>query len=127
MSNLEGSQNPNPKKPADWTELDSDPKFQESFLRLLSILLLNKKFGKDFYESYRRFNINKAFESQSMSEFFKNPLIPEIAQFEEKIAEIKTVQEMFSFAKAENIEITPEEINEAKIDTIDLMDSEANG
>jgi hypothetical protein len=120
MSQFEGPKNPSPEKP-DWSELDSDPIFQKNLVTNLEILILEKKFGVEFYENYQMLSLRKMLETPLSD---GEVLISEVADFEDRLGKIKTVEGLIVFAKAENLEITPKELEEAKKHTIEFMASE---
>lgn len=140
MSQFEGPQNPNFEKPI-WNELETDPKFQENFMVYLKLLVLEKKFGAEFYENYQILSMRKALENdkgevvmpkvldnetlrKGFANVFENPLIPEVAALENKLQKIKTAEGLLAFAKKEGVEITSEEIEQSKKHTITFMAEE---
>lgn len=135
---MKADQPPQPNNP-DWAELEKDPKFEKILLTYLAILLLNKKFGADFYEEYSNLNIRRKFEGltgeiippkddEELIEKFKDairdPLIPEIAAYERKIGSIKSISEMLAFAKDEGLEFSAEEMQTERKEALDFMVNE---
>jgi predicted RNA methylase len=141
MSQFDGPRSTNPEKP-DWSELDADPKFQENFLVFLRILLAEKKFGQEIYEDYEMLSILKELKYSSskgqtqdvndlgafngvVARVSKDgPSVNEIYLFEEKTKRLKTLEEVIAFSKEENIEITSEELAQAKKNVIELMEDD---
>jgi len=115
MSDLEGPQKP---KSNEWTELDKDPKLQLNILICLKIFILEKKFGKEFYEEYEHLSIKKVLEDPTVN---VGPLIPEVGAFEKKLHSIKTVEEMIAFAKEEKIPITSDDMELLKKQAVQFM------
>ena len=113
---------------APWREeMEKDPRFQNYYTYGLGIIILHKKFGEQFFDEHERLAIHQAFENehgyvslpQDLDEFVKKikerkDLIPEVGEFRKKVEAITNPTDMLQFAQNEHIEITPEDIAEAK-------------
>jgi len=138
---IDGPKGPSPKRPDEWGELERDPKFQESLLSALQVLIRDKKFGADIVDEHERLLFRREFENDKgiveipegdkkrLEEAAVNsairegidPLIPEIVNFVQKLVEFRTVEELLRFAKKEGVEVTQEELAEQKKIAIEIL------
>lgn len=116
---------------------ERNPKFTENLLLIMRRTLLEKKFGKEFYEKYIRMSVRKTFEdpetgevvepaddaemSEKLDKIFEEPLMPEVRSYEEKVGELKTPAEIIEFAQKEGREFTEDDMAQARSDALDIL------
>jgi hypothetical protein len=112
-----------------WEELEKDPQFIEELVMALGVILEVKKFGDTFLSThdnmaYRKLLENEEGQVQENAPFGQkleallnsenNPLLPEIGNFRKEKSKAKTVDDLFRLAKKHDIEITSEDMSEAR-------------
>jgi|SRR3989338_10686734 len=113
----------------DWSELESDPKFQEELLLAMKITLLEKRFGEEFFWEHDHLSFRKALENESgevkepttneevleaARQADLNPLLPEVDEFARLVFATRSMKDLYGFAKMQDIELTADDINKAK-------------
>ena len=112
-----------------WTELENDPRFLEELLLELQIRIPEKKFGEELWWKHRQLSGRRAMEDQqgnfrrpettedfakAMAASSESPLIPEMGQLEKDLEQADTLEKMLVVANKHGVEITSEEMHEAK-------------
>ena len=129
---------PNKGKPEtlDWKLLEKDTNFQKHLLTRLQIMLLEKKFGREIYEEFDSLNIRAQLEDstgqvkipkteaeliEAVVKAERNPIIPEIVEFRNKVTNMGTINEIMALADREGLKFTSEEIEQARNDALIVM------